>query len=333
LSYSATGLPPGLTINSNSGVVSGTPTVSGEYRLTVRVDDGHASAEVTFEWSVVALSPSLTNESASSGGGGLGPIWLIGLLLVTLRVLTGSGHIGRRQALEGTLMNADPSLRANRTNLSLNKRLAAGIMLLLLTIFHQETSFGSETPTLPSYDRVRVLQSPPHISDKQLIDQDGRPFRFSQLRGRVSLIFFGFTNCADVCPMALQKLRQLEEHLEPDSGEIAYVMISVDGDRDTPEVMKRYLERYSPRFKGATGQIGDMKALASEFSAAFFKGSAVDKTGGYSVSHSPQVFLVDQESRLRAEFYNASIEAMNSTVQALLAEARVSVSTDSSGQN
>ena len=179
---------------------------------------------------------------------------------------------------------------------------------------------GIEVSDLPRYDRVRVLQLAPSISDIQLIDQDGRPFRLSQLRNKVTLIFFGFTNCPDVCPMALRKLRQLEEYIGTDTAEIAYVMISVDGERDTPDVMKPYLERYSPRFIGLTGLPGVVKMIAKKFSAAFFKGNATGKSGTYAVSYSPQVFLVDRHGRLRAEFYNATIEAMSGSALALVNE-------------
>lgn len=129
---------------------------------------------------------------------------------------------------------------------------------------------GIEVSDLPRYDRVRVLQLAPSISDIQLIDQDGRPFRLSQLRNKVTLIFFGFTNCPDVCPMVLQKLRQLEEYIGTDTAEIAYVMISVDGERDTPDVMKPYLERYSPRFIGLTGLPGVVKMIAEEIFGRLF---------------------------------------------------------------
>jgi len=94
-------------------------------------------------------------------------------------------------------------------------------------------------------------------------------------------------------------------------------MISVDGERDTPEVLKAYLARYSPRFIGLTGTRDKVKPIAAEFSAAFFKGSG----DNYSVSHSPQVFVMDKAGRLRAEFYNASIEAMTDVALALLDEA------------
>jgi len=170
---------------------------------------------------------------------------------------------------------------------------------------------------LPSHDRVRILQSARAISDAELIDQNGEPFALSQLQGQVVLVFFGFTNCPDVCPIALQSLRQLPESGEPKLKDVAYVMISVDGERDTPEVLKSYLAKYSPRFIGLTGEKTKVKAIAAEFKAAFFKGSGEN----YSVSHSPQVFVVDPAGRLRAEFYSASVEAMTDVTLALLEEA------------
>ncbi len=84
---------------------------------------------------------------------------------------------------------------------------------------------------LPSYDRVRVLPSPRNITDAELLDQDGRPFKLSELQGQVALILFGFTHCPDVCPAALSSLRQLEMSGGSELADVAYVMISVDGDR------------------------------------------------------------------------------------------------------
>lgn len=175
---------------------------------------------------------------------------------------------------------------------------------------------------LPAYDRVRVLETARPIQAAELIDQDGRPFRLSQLRGQVSLVFFGFTNCPDVCPMALQRLRQLEESGGTPLAEVAFVMISVDGERDTPDVLKTFLEHFSPRFIGLTGDPGNVRAIAKKFSAAFFRGSVTDGSSNYTVSHSPQIFVLDPAGRLRAEFYNASIEAMSGVTLALLKEAQ-----------
>jgi protein SCO1/2 len=139
-----------------------------------------------------------------------------------------------------------------------------------------------------------------------------------QLNGRVALVFFGFTNCPDVCPLAMAKMMQLQASRGAEREDIAYIMISVDGERDTPEVMKKFLAQYSLQFIGLTGDSQSIKPIAKEFSVAFFKGAGTVRN--YDVSHSPQVFVMDQAGRLRAEFYNASIEAMTGVTQALIEE-------------
>lgn len=173
---------------------------------------------------------------------------------------------------------------------------------------------------LPSYDRVRVLAAPIDLEDAELTDQDGQAFSLSALRGRVALIFFGFTNCPDVCPVAMEKFRQFRRSEVVDAGRTAFVMISVDGDRDTPAVMKAYLAQFSSDFIGLTAPPAEVKPLAAQFSAAFFKRATGAGHGDYTMAHSPQVFVVDPRGRLRAEMYSASLEAMGGITAALLAE-------------
>ena len=172
---------------------------------------------------------------------------------------------------------------------------------------------------LPSYDRVRILHSPVSIEDVELVNHEGESVRISDLHGRVGLIFFGFTNCPDVCPIAMEHLRQFRDTDNVDMSRIAFVLVSVDGERDTPEVMKNYLEKFSSDFIGLTGAPAVVKRLAGQFRAAFFKrGSSAN--GGYTMAHSPQVFVIDSAGRLRAEFYAPTMEAMTAITQALLDE-------------
>lgn len=172
---------------------------------------------------------------------------------------------------------------------------------------------------IPGYDRVRILQSPVAIGDAELTDQYGEPFRLSELNGRVALVFFGFTNCPDVCPLTMQSFRQFRNADGVDVENIAFVLISVDGERDTPEVMKAYLEQFAPGFIGLTAAPSTVKSLAGQFSAAFYK-RTTDAHGGYMIGHSPQSFVLDPKGRLRAEFYTPTIEAMSAVTQALLLE-------------
>jgi protein SCO1/2 len=172
---------------------------------------------------------------------------------------------------------------------------------------------------IPSLDRVRVLDAPRAIADAELVDQNGAPFRLDALHGKVTFVLFGFTNCEDVCPLAMERLRELHDANTLDRAEVTYAMISVDGARDTPAAMKAFLAKYSAEFVGLTAPTATVKPIADQFSAAFFAG-AHDHHGGYAVAHSPQIFVLDTAGRLRAELYGASIEAMTGVVRALAAE-------------
>jgi protein SCO1/2 len=174
---------------------------------------------------------------------------------------------------------------------------------------------------IPSFERVRVLPAPQPISDAELTDQFGDTVRLSSLQGRVTFVLFGFTNCPDACPTAMARLRELYDARTLKDRDVAYVMISVDGQRDTPAAMKEFLAKYSPAFIGLTAEPAHVKPIATQFSAAFFKGHA-GHDGRYDVAHSPQIFVLDTEGRLRAEMFSASIEAMTGVANALLDEAR-----------
>jgi len=166
---------------------------------------------------------------------------------------------------------------------------------------------------VPSYDRVHVLETPTPISDAALIDQDGASFKLSDLQGKVAFVLFGFTNCPDVCPLSMQRLRELHESGRLADDNVAYVMISVDGERDTPAAMKVFLAKYSSEFIGLTAEPHRITPIADQFSAMFFKGSSHPHDGSYAVSHSPQIFVLDP-------VYSASVEAMAGVAVALLRE-------------
>jgi cytochrome oxidase Cu insertion factor (SCO1/SenC/PrrC family) len=171
---------------------------------------------------------------------------------------------------------------------------------------------------VPRLDRVRVIETPRAIGDAAFTDEEGRAARLRELRGRVAFVLFGFTNCADVCPLAMERLGELRDSGKLNSADVAYVMISVDGERDTPAVMKEFLARYPEEFIGLTAPPNRVNPVAEQFSAAFFKGAHT--AHGYDVAHSPQIFVIDAAGNLRAELFGASIESMEAVALALLAE-------------
>ena len=171
-----------------------------------------------------------------------------------------------------------------------------------------------------SQSHVRMLSSPKEISIDGLVDHNGEPFSFSQLEGRVTFVMFGFTNCPDVCPMALQRFRTLQASLEGAIADAAFVMVSVDVQRDSADVMKAYLSEFSPNFIGVTGDASAVGTAAVQFQAVYFKGVSGVGEGQYTVAHSPQIFLLDTAGRLRGEFHDAPIDMMQSVSLAVAHE-------------
>jgi len=172
---------------------------------------------------------------------------------------------------------------------------------------------------VPRLDRVRVVETPRAIADAELTNEEGRTVRLQELRGRVAFVLFGFTNCADVCPLAMERLGLLRDSGSLNAADVAYVMISVDGERDTPAAMKAFLARYPEEFIGLTAASNRVAPIAEQFSAAFYQG-AHSAHGQYDVAHSPQIFVLDAAGKLRAELYGASIESMTAVALGLLSE-------------
>ena len=158
-------------------------------------------------------------------------------------------------------------------------------------------------------ERTLLVSEPRPLSDFELMNQDGKPVKLSQLRGTPLLVFFGFAHCPSVCPAALQELRQLERKHSADLGKARIVIISVDGERDSPQAMKEWLRPISKNFIGLTGAPPKVREIAREFSAAFYK-TPGKQPSEYLVEHNAQIFLVDAKGQLRATFFNAPVATM-----------------------
>lgn len=178
---------------------------------------------------------------------------------------------------------------------------------------------AGERAALPALERVYVNAAPVQVADFTLTDQAGKPRRFSSLKGEPVLVFFGFTHCPAVCPTALGRLKLLHESQGGALEAARIVLISVDGERDTPARLKSWLAPLPADFIGLTGDPKDTAEIAARFAAVFFKEPAA-KDGSYNVQHTTQVYAVDKKGRLRASFADASIEDMATITALLLAE-------------
>ncbi len=147
-----------------------------------------------------------------------------------------------------------------------------------------------------------VVSNPRQIPDYPLVDMNGQPFKLSQLRGRSVLIFFGYTFCPDVCPLTLAELKQIKALLGPKATDVAVLYVSVDPERDTPEVLKRYIGAFDPDFLSATSDIETVRRFATEFGAAFEKQKPAGTSASYLVAHTSFTYLLDRDGRWRMTF-------------------------------
>jgi protein SCO1 len=153
-------------------------------------------------------------------------------------------------------------------------------------------------------ERTLLAEPPKPLKNFVLTDQQGSSFGLAQLKGAPALVFFGFTHCPTICPAALQQLRQLERDHARELGATRIVVVSVDGERDTPSAMRDWLSPVSKRFIGITGPSKSVRDIAAQFSAAFYKTQGKSPQD-YLVEHNAQIFLIDAHSQLRATFFNA----------------------------
>jgi protein SCO1 len=130
----------------------------------------------------------------------------------------------------------------------------------------------------------------------ELTDHHGKPRRLEDFRGKVVIVFFGFTHCPDFCPTTLAELAGAIRGLGPDAERVQVLFVSVDPERDSRDALAKYVTAFDPRFLGMVGDLEATRRVAKEFKIYFEK----RKTGdSYSVDHSAQSYVIDPQGRLR----------------------------------
>ena len=148
----------------------------------------------------------------------------------------------------------------------------------------------SERELLPTGSGVAEIGGP-----FRLTTHKGKPLTDADLRGRPFLVFFGFTHCPDVCPTTLADLTRRYEALGTDADKLTTLLITVDPERDTQEILAQYMEAFDPRFIALRGTVAETKAFASSYKA-FFQKVPLDG-GGYTMDHSSIIYLMDRNGR------------------------------------
>jgi protein SCO1/2 len=134
----------------------------------------------------------------------------------------------------------------------------------------------------------------------QLVDHNGKPFGDADLKGKWRLVFFGYTHCPDTCPTTLNELALALDRLGMAKGAVGIVLISVDPERDTPEVLKSYVASFDAPITALTGTQDAVAQAAKAYRVYYAKRPRAD--AGYDMDHSAVIYVMDPEGRFTATF-------------------------------
>jgi cytochrome oxidase Cu insertion factor (SCO1/SenC/PrrC family) len=157
------------------------------------------------------------------------------------------------------------------------------VMLTIISSFGSAQSVPDSTP----------------VGDFLLTDHNEGKFHLSDHRGRIILLFFGYTSCTEACPAILARINSVFKQLGPDQEKVLAVFVSVDPQRDTPQVLRDYVKYFSARTVALTGKKEEIDAVVKQYGARY-EIEKSDSALGYHISHTTDIFLIDRRGALRS---------------------------------
>ncbi len=156
----------------------------------------------------------------------------------------------------------------------------------------------------------------------ELPDADGKPRNLGEFKGKVVVVFFGYTQCPDVCPTTMVELSQVKRALGPDGDKLQGIFVTVDPERDSAAVLKAYVDNFNADFIGLRGNAEQTQAAAREFKVFFAKVPGKTESS-YTIDHTAGAYIFDTQGRIRLfSRYGAAggPKALEEDVRALLKE-------------
>jgi protein SCO1/2 len=139
-------------------------------------------------------------------------------------------------------------------------------------------------------------------ADFELVTAQSQPFRLSDQRGHIVMLFFGYTSCPDICPTTLSEARRVLEDLGEEGASVRYAFVTVDPERDTPDKLAGYLQNFHPAIIGLTGDPATLAAVQEDYGVVAERQELEGSAIGYIINHTARVFLVDQQGNLRLSY-------------------------------
>jgi protein SCO1/2 len=165
-----------------------------------------------------------------------------------------------------------------------------------------------------------LIDPPAKAADIQLTDQYGNPFRLSDQKRKVVMIFFGYTNCTDVCPTTLSHFKQIRAQLGSQAQDVEFLFITVDPARDTVQRMKDYLANYDPAFIGLTGTQAELESVWKNYGVYVSIPDNASASGtGYEVNHTTRIYAIDKQGNWRLTYpYEMNVNALLDDIRHLI---------------
>jgi protein SCO1/2 len=174
-------------------------------------------------------------------------------------------------------------------------------------------------PSAPVSFKAVDITGAQYARSLSLTDQFGNPRTLADFRGKVVVVFFGYTQCPDVCPTTMAELAQVKKALGADGERLQAVFVTVDPERDKPELLKQYMAGFDASFIALRGNAEQTAAAAKEFKVFFAKVPGKTESS-YTVDHTAGSFLFDPQGRVRLfARHGSGSEAMIADVRTLLA--------------
>jgi protein SCO1/2 len=165
------------------------------------------------------------------------------------------------------------------------------------------------------------IEPPQELTDFTLPSSRGEPVSLSDLQGKPTMLFFGYTFCPDVCPITLAEFKQVKANLGDQADQVNFVFVSVDGRRDTPERLAQYIESFDPAFLGLQGDEATLRKIGSDYGLYYQAHSPEGTSAQYLVDHSSASYLIDAEGKLRMVYtFDTPPEVISSDLQTMLSQ-------------
>lgn len=199
----------------------------------------------------------------------------------------------------------------------MHKRNALKLIAFSALSISASAIFSACTPKKTEFRGVDITGAD-YARDIPLTDHNGQKRSLQDFRGKVVVVFFGYTQCPDVCPTSMQELAEVKQMLGKDGDRLQGIFVTVDPERDTPEVLKAYMANFDPTFLALSGSPEQIAAVAKDFKIYFKKVDGKTPTS-YTMDHSAGSYVYDTKGQLRLfTRYGSGPKVLASDIRLLL---------------